>query len=209
LPYVALKAGFFVTIFYFIILGALAIITHLFLAEVASGTKELARIPGYAEKYLGKGAKKFCFIVSSLGLVGALLAYLVLGGQFLFSFFSPLIGGTIIFYVLLFFALGAFLIYRGIKSIALFELIMLIVFIFLLFLFFFRAFDFIHLENLLTFSSRHLTYPYGVVLFSLWGLALVPEIKEMVHGDKKILRQVIKWGIIIAALCYIFFILLF
>lgn len=208
LPYVAYKAGFWVVVFYFFFLTLLAIIVHFLLGEVSRDTHKIARIPGYAEEYLGKGAKNFSFVVSSLGLIGALLAYLILGGQFLYLFFSSFFGGIPLFYTLFFFIAGAFLIYKGIKSIAQFELLMLIVFIFILFLFFFRGLNFINLENFFTFNPYYITFPYGVIIFSLWGLALVPEVKEIVNRDRKKLRQVLSLGIIIAALCYLFFIVI-
>lgn len=206
LPYVALRSGFFTVLFYFIVLSVFAIVIHFLLGEVSRDTHKIARIPGYAEEYIGPKTKKLSLIVSSLGLIGALLAYLIVGGKFLHLFFSPYFGGSETFYIFIYFIIGAAIIYKGIKIIAKFELVMLAAFLLILFLFFLRGFNFINVENFFTFDSHYLTFPYGVVLFSLWGLALVPEIKEMVNRDRKKLRQVITWGIIIAALCYIFFI---
>lgn len=206
LPYVAMKTGFFVVFFYFIAITVLAIIVHYLFGEVTRDTHRIGRIPGYAEEYLGAKAKKISFIISSLGLIGALLAYLILGSEFLYLFLNPYLGGSPLLYLLIYFLAGTFLIYCGIKSIAQFELIMLIVFIAILFLFFWRGLPFVKFENFLTFNPQLITLPYGITLFSLWGIALVPEIKEMVERDRKKLRQVISWGIIIAALCYLIFI---
>ncbi|MCX7778745.1 MAG: amino acid permease [Patescibacteria group bacterium] len=206
LPYVAMKAGFFVVLFYFLAIIFLAIIVHSLLGEVARDTHKVARIPGYAEEYIGPKAKNFAFIVSSLSLVGALLAYLIIGGEFLYLFLKPWLGGWPIFYILLFFLFGAFLIYRGIEIISRFELVMLIIFVFLLLFFLWRAIPFIKFEHFTTFNSRFLTLPYGVVLFALWGIALIPEVKEMVERDQEKLRKVIIWGILTAAFCYLIFI---
>jgi len=193
-------------VFYFLVLTILTIIVHFLLAEVSRDTQKIARIPGYAEEYLGKSWGKFSLIVSSLGLMGALLAYLILGGEFLKSYFSPYFGGSTIIYTLVYFAFGAFLIYKGIKSIIKTEMIMGLTFILILFFFFSRGLPSINLENFLTFDPRYFVFPYGAILFSLWGLSLVPEIKEMVERERKKLRQVISSGIILAGLCYLFFI---
>lgn len=206
LPYVAMKAGFLPVVIYFILIAFLAIVVHYLLGEVARDTHKIARIPGYAEEYLGKKWKKISFVVTSLGLTGALLAYLILGGEFLRLFIGQYWGGSATIYTLIFFATGAVFIYYGIKSIAQFELIMLGVFIVILLLFFFHGASFINLENFLTFNPKYLTLPYGVVLFSLWGITMIPEVKEMVDRDREQLRKVIAWGIIIAAFCYLFFI---
>ncbi len=207
LPYIALKSGFLVVVLYFLFVSGLAIAVHYLLGEVACDTHRVARIPGYAEEYLGVKAKKVSLFVSSAGLIGALLAYLILGGQFLNSFLSPIFGGSLLLYTLIFFLFGSFLIYRGTETIASFQLVIQTVLILLLVFFFFEAFSFIDLDNLFTFDVRSIALPYGVVLFSLWGIALVPEIKEMVERDRKKMLAVLASGIVIVALCYVFFIL--
>jgi len=206
LPYIAMQSGFLVVVLYFLVIAGLAIIIHFLLGEVARDTHRIARIPGYAEEYLGPGGKKLSFVISSLGLMGALLAYLILGGHFLHLFCSSFIGGPVILYVLIFFVFGSFLIYQGRETIASFQLIIQAVFVGLLILFFFKGLPFINLESLTTFSRQSIALPYGVVLFSLWGIALVPEVKEMVERDRRKLLWIISSGVIIAAICYLFFI---
>jgi len=206
LPYVAMKAGFFVVLFYFLVVIFLAIIVHFLLGEVARDTHKIARIPGYAEEYIGPRTKKFAFVVSSLALIGALLAYLIIGGDFLYLFLKESLGGLSIFYTFFFFLAGAYLIYRGIEIISRFELIMLVIFVLLLLFFLCRALPFIQSEHFTTFNPRFITFPYGIVLFALWGVALIPEVKEMVERDRRKLIWVIILGILASALCYLVFI---
>ena len=85
LPYITAQIGILTMLFYFLILGAVMILISLIYSEVALRTKELHRLPGYAEKYLGSKAKKIAFVSNGFGLTGALLAYLIVGGEFLFS----------------------------------------------------------------------------------------------------------------------------
>jgi len=206
LPFIASKSGFGIIIFYFIVLTFLVIAIHLLLAEVSRDTQKICRIPGYAEEYLGKGWRNFSLIVSSTGLIGSLLAYLILGGKFMASYFSSYFNGPEAIFTLIFFALGAILIYKGIKSIAKTEVIMIAIFVLILFLFLTRGLPFLDLKNLATFNPRYLAFPYGAIIFSLWGLTLVPEIKELVERNRKQLRLVIISGIILASLCYLSFI---
>jgi amino acid permease len=209
LPYVALKSGFFVVAIYFILVAILAIIVQILLGEMACDTHKIARIPGYAEEYIGPKAKKISFVISSLGLIGALLAYLVLGGAFLGSLLKPVLGGANLIYVLLFFAAGATLIFARVKNIARFELIMFVAFIIILFIFIYRGFPHIDYQNFFTFNPKLVTFPYGIILFSLWGIALVPEVKEIVERNRPCLRGVIAAGVIISALCYLLFVCVF
>ncbi len=125
LPYVASKAGFFIILLYFLAMAFIAIITHFIFGEVALGTQGIHRLPGYVGKYLGLRWKKVSLLIIGLGLMGALLAYLIIGGSFLNSFFGPFFGGSEILYTLLFFIAGSYLIFRGIKSISQIELSLL------------------------------------------------------------------------------------
>ena len=206
LPYVAFKTGFGITVFYVLVLSILTIVVHQLLAEVSRGTQKIHRLPGYTEEYLGKNWRNFSLIISSLELIGTLLAYLILGGGFLQSYFTSYFGGSTIFYVLIYFVVGSFLIYLGIKSIAKTEIVMFAFFILILFLFFFYGAPALNFQNLLTFQPQNFLWPYGPILFSLWGLTLVPEIKEMVAGNRQKLRRVISAGIIFCALYYLLFI---
>jgi len=206
LPYVAFKAGFLVVLLYFFLISAVAIIIHLLFGRVCLETKTLQRFPGYVGEYLGENWKKVTFFSTSLGLLGALLAYLIVGGEFLKFLFEPLFGGGAIIYTLLFFAAGAYLIFQGIKDISNIQLALLGVFFVIVIVFFVRAFSFIDINNLKEVNLGFLTFPFGVVIFSLWGSALVPEIKEMLGGKEKLLKSAIIWGILIAAITYLFFI---
>jgi len=205
LPYVAYKAGFSVAFFYFLVMGGVSLATHFIFGEVAWGTDGVHRFPGYAEKYLGNGWKEISLIIIGLGWMGTLLAYLILGGSFLHSFFSPFLGGSEVLYSLVFFGLGSYLIYRGIKSVSHVELVLLGLLFFILVLFCVKAWPFLNIENLKPTNLKYLYLPYGVTLFALWGTAIVPEVKEMVGGSHKKLRWVIFTGIIISLLTYLLF----
>lgn len=206
LPYLALRAGFGALVLIFLALTVLVIIIHRLFAEIVCGTPKICRLPGYVEEYLGKKWRNFSLVVSSLGLLGALLAYLILGGEFLRLYFASLFGGSVIVYALIYFAAGAFLIRRGIKSIAKTELVMAAGFILLIFLFLCRGWSYIRLDNLTTFNIPLMFLPYGAVIFSLWGLALVPEIAEMSGKNRRVSFRIIGWGIFLAALCYLLFV---
>ncbi len=213
LPFVALKAGFFVVVLYFLFMVLIAVSIHFLYAEVVLATKGTHRLPGYVEKYLGKKWKKITFFIMIVGLTGALLAYLIVGGEFLNFLFAPYFGGSPTLYTFLFFALGSYLVFRGIKSISGVELFLLIVLLIILAAFFIKAFPSIDIDYFKTLNLRFLTLPYGVVLFALWGSSLVPEIKEMLslktRGIKEIradLRKVLFLGIFFAAIIYLLFI---
>jgi amino acid permease len=192
----------------------------LFYGELALRTPDFKRLPGFAKIYLGNWGKNVAYLSTVLGLFGGLLAYAIVGGEFFTELLSPLLGGNSLSYTLLYFIIGASLIFSGIKAIAKVQFWGLILFFLILFAIFFRGNSFITMGNLfpsIDFSSIFL--PYGVVLFSLWGLALVPEVEEMLapssalesgtkDGKKKFLKLIIPVSILIPVIVYLFFIYL-
>ncbi|MBZ1345459.1 MAG: hypothetical protein KY055_02420 [Candidatus Nealsonbacteria bacterium] len=209
LPYVTLKVGFWVILGYFLVLGPLVILIHQFFGELALRTPDYKRLPGFAKIYLGKRGEKIAYGSTILGIFGAILAYLIVGGEFLFELLSPIFGGGSLIYTLFYFLIGAALIFFGIKAIAKVQFWGLILFFIILFAMFFRAEPFITIENLFPSPDfSHIFLPYGIILFSLWGAALIPEAEEMLGRQKKLLLKIIPIAIFIPAVVYLFFIYL-
>lgn len=199
IPHVALKAGFLLTLIYFIVITAVMIAIALRLANIASATRGKHRIPGYVERYLGRKWKPIALPISALSIVGASLAYLVIGGEFL----SQLLPLPNIVCVTIFFAVGSIAILRGITSIKSLELILLFALIAIILWFFGVAAPDIEVRNFtIPPMLAYIGYPFGVILFSLWGASLIPELREMVANTKR-LNVVIISGILLSALLYV------
>ncbi len=209
LPYITLKSGFWTILIYFLILAPAVSLIHIFLAKLSLKTPDFKRLPGFAKIYLGERGKKITLIVTVLGLSGTLLAYLIVGGEFLKEFLSPIFGGTNLIYTLFYFSLGSILIFFGIKSISKIELVSLFLFFGILILIFIKSFPIISSKNLFlksSFSTLDFFSPYGVVLFSFWALNIIPEIEEMLSGQKEKIFKVILFSMLICAIFYLFFI---
>lgn len=212
LPFAAQKAGFFVVLIYLFLMALVVVATHLAYGDIVLGTKGSHRLPGYVGEYLGRGWKRASFVILMLGLLGALLAYLIVGGRFLSAILSPLLGGGEITYTLIFFSFGSWLVLRDIKSVSVIELVLLLVILSALFL---KSSFLIDVGNFKGVQLRFMALPYGVVLFSLWGSSVIPEIKEMIMegiGKKeekkcgKYLKTIVFTGIVFAALIYLAFV---
>jgi tyrosine-specific transport protein len=214
LPYITSKVGFWVMLGYFLVLGTLVILVHLFFGELALKTPDLKRLPGFAKYHLGKWGEKIAFFSSILGIFGAILAYLIVGGEFLTELLSPIFGGGSLIWTLIYFIAGAILILIGIKVIAKVEFWGLIGFFLILILIFLRGKYLINVENLFLVNRQwstvksYLFLPYGPILFSLWGATLIPEVEEMLKEKKKLLKVVIPISILIPIFVYLFFIYL-
>ena len=204
LPYVASRAGVGVVVAYLVILGAVVILIHLLYGEVVLRTKGQHRLVGYAERYLGFPGKVLATLVFFFGLYGALLAYMVLGGEFL----SFLLGGNVSPFLagLLLLAAAAYLVGRGLRTIGLTEVFTTAILLSLILGLMSYGSGFVKNANLnLIGGSQYFFLPYGVVLFALWGLSAVPEINGFLTQTPRRLKKAIVLGTLVPILVYIIF----
>jgi amino acid permease len=206
LPYILFKVGFWVMLAYFLILGILVILVHLLFGELSLATPDFKRLPGFAKFYLGNWGKIIALISAIFGFYGVLLAYLIIGGQFLTNLLLPTFGGSNIVYTLFYFLAGAIFIYFGIRPISQIEFFDALLFFAILLFILLLGFSYFKTENLfVSFEKNSLFLPYGPILFSLWGAAIIPEIEEMLKEEKKKLKKVILISILLCALFYFLF----
>jgi len=212
LPYITVRVGIWLMLFYFLVLGGLAILIHQFFGELSLKTPDFKRLPGFAKIYLGRFGEMIAYFSAIIGLLGSLLAYLIVGGEFLSELLGPILGASNFYYTLLYFIIGSSLIYFGIKAISKVEFWGLILFFVILFTIFVIAFPNIKLVNFLNISVKYnffnIFLPYGAILFSLWGASLIPEVEEMPKNKKQLVKKIIPFSILIPIFVYLFFIFL-
>lgn len=117
LPYAARNGGFLALAIALAIAGALTTFSMMYIAEVSLRTKEPLQLSGLAEKYLGQWGRWLIFFAIMVNSIGALVAYANGSGRLLNGMFGlPPLAGTLIF-----FALGSFIMYRGLHATGLVE----------------------------------------------------------------------------------------
>ncbi len=206
LPYLAVQVGIWPLLVYFAVLGGVVLLLHLLFAEVALKTPDFLRLPGYAKLYFGEKGKIIAFIIAILGIYGAILAYLIIGGKFLEGIFQPFLGGSYFVYVMVYFFLGSLLIFAGIRPLAKICFFEILIFSAMVALFFISGRHLFQSDNLLTpFSWSRIFLPYGPILFSLWGAAMIPEVEEMLGDRKILLKKVVAVSVIIPIVIYFLF----
>jgi len=209
LPYVTLKVGFWTILGYFVLLGGLVILVHILFGELALKTPDFKRMPGFAKFYLGKWGEVLAYISTVAGILGAILAYLIVGGDFFYQLLFPFFGGSSLVYTLLYFALGAAFIFFGIKAIAKIEFWALLLFFVILFIIFLQGKEFLNVSNLFPAPDNSFLFlPYGVILFSLWGATMIPEVEEMLAEKRNLILKIIPLAVLIPIIVYLFFIYL-
>ena len=205
IPYVVAQSGFLIGVIFLLLLTGVSLLIHLVYGEIVCRTKKKHRLVGYAERYLGKWGKKIVTISVLIGFYGSLLVYIIIGGDFLSTIFSPLIGGSTFIYSLIFFIIGALSVFIGLVLVERLELVMTLFLFLVVFLIFFSGLPHFDISNLKTINLGYFFLPYGVILWSLAGGAAIPEIKEVLKTDGKRYKKVIILGTIIPALLYLLF----
>ncbi len=201
-PYVMAKSGVLTCLLYFLILGAIVCLLHLFFGEVILRTRGQHRLAGYIERYFGDKAKIFMSTSAIIGLTGSILAYIILGGKFLALVLpfgvSPVVWSIIFWLVLSFFVL------LGISSIAPIELAMNIGLFFIIALIFILSIPKIAISNFQLFNSQNLFLPFGIIMFSLIGTSAIPEIVNLLKNKENLKKIIIYASIITVSFSFLF-----
>jgi amino acid permease len=206
LPYAASQSGFLIAAVFLVLLTFLLTTLHLFYGEVVGRTKTEHRLVGYADHYLGKRGKILVSLSVIVGFYGSLLVYIIVGGNFLNIVLSPVINLPSVVFNLIFFFIGTLAVYLGLRVISGLDLFMGLFLILIIFLFFFSGFNKIDVNNLKTVNWFKFFVPYGVILYSLAGMASVPEIRKIFRKeDRTHYKKAIIWGTLIPGILYFVF----
>lgn len=196
-PYVLSRAGFAPGIFYFVVLGAAVIFVHLFYGETILRTNGRHRLVGYAEKYLGMRGRRVAAITEIFGMYGAIIAYIIVGGQFLFSLVKI---GDVFVYQIFVFLLVAIFVLLGLRLLSKIEFFLTAALLIAVVAILFFAAPVAMSESFFSLDAKNIFLPYGVILFSLGGSAAIPEIKEVLRGNLKKMKKVLISGSLVAIL---------
>lgn len=183
---------------------ALAILSiHLIYSEVVLRNKALGRerFPGQVRALLGSGLAKVAFITYPGQILGACLAYVLLGGGFVsilvnaFGVYLPDAG-----FHLLFWLGGALTVLFGISIVARVEVLMTLLLFILLVI---CSVLFLPLGTISAWlfagSTSHVLAALGVFVFALFGLPVIPEIAALCEQDRGRTQQAIVIGSLGAA----------
>ncbi|NMC51150.1 hypothetical protein GYA54_00270 [Candidatus Kuenenbacteria bacterium] len=208
LPYITSQAGLLTVGAYFIFLGAVAMIIHIFWGEITAKTPGRHRLPGMARIHLGSFWGRVATVTAIGSLMGAILAYVILGADFSHSLFNSYLGAGEWLHVILYCLVGALLVWKGDKLIAKLEVWGIVALALVFVVLVWRVNSHWQIENILAIKgqAKNFFLPYGVVLFSLWGASAIPDVAGVMGKDKKRLNQVIFWSGLTAMIVYIVFI---
>lgn len=204
-PLVLSKAGLAPFLFYLFLLATVQFFLHIIYAEIILSSKQRHRMVGYVGLYCGSRAKNWTLLFSLIGKHGALLAYILLGGSFLYALLNPLWGGNLFFYTTILFLVQSFIVLVGLRFIAGVELVLSSVLIFLVFIITIKSSAHFDLGNFVLASKDNIFLPYGPIFFAVGGQAAIPGVCRLLRAQKHRIKSAIAWGTIIPAILVLFF----
>ncbi len=194
-PYALAQSGLSLGLLLLLVMGTLMTVLLLMNGEVILQTPGRHRIVGYSKIYL----KGHWWILAFFGLVatawGAMLAYLLVGGDFLSSLFS--LGGWQVspFWCAWILAICAgYAIFRGLRFASKAEVVVIGLILFLFLFVVLASAPFVKAPHLFTIHWSQAFFPYGVLLFALSGSGAIPEIKDVLGKRAKSLMGFVILG---------------
>ncbi|MDP1696155.1 MAG: aromatic amino acid transport family protein [archaeon] len=204
IPYVVMKSGFLIGLFYLLFVFSLLTLVMLYLGEISLRTKTKHQLTGYAQKYLGKKGKIIMLISLVFGIYSAFVAYLIAEGD---SFSYMIFNNTSysLYLGIVFWAFLSFLSWKGLKALEEGESTGVTIAIILAILIVVFTWNKIDVNNLTYVNWGNFFVPFGVIIFSFLGFSAVPTVHDILGEERKLLKKVIWIAHIIPLIIYIFF----
>lgn len=197
-PYVAAQAGFGVAMFWLVVLGVLSLIIHLFYSEVVSAMPGKHRLAGYTGHFLGKEWKRLVMSMDVLRFWGLQIAYIIVGGTFLWILLGGYFGGSLLVYSTILFAVVALITFFGLDIVKRVEFILAWILLGALMIISAKGIPHINFAHFAGSGSAGFFSPYGVIMVSLAGTAGIPGVWDIVRHKKGVFRMSIIAGTLIA-----------
>ena len=205
IPFSFAKAGFWIGLSFLLGIGAVTLLLDLMYGEIVLRTHKVHQLVGYTETYLGTFWKRLIFFSVILNTYAALLAYIIIAGDFLNNISSPLFYNSSGNLSIWFFAVVSLLILFGIRTVSWVELVLACLFTVVIFLIFGFGISKIELVNYSFVNLELWILPYGILLFAFGGLSSIPIQRQLlVNNEGKFKRSIFTAMAVVAILYFIF-----
>lgn len=188
IPYMVAHVGIGIGLLYLVGVGLVTLVFNILLGEIVVRTRGMLQLTGLARKHLGMSGFLIMSAIFFLGAYSALLAYIIGEGVVL----QALFGGSPVVWSLLFFAVGAFFVQRGLKTVKVVELIMTVGLVLAVIVIAGVSAPSITIHGLGgAFHWSYFFLPYGVMLFAYHGSAALPVAHAILPQNPRLLKRAI------------------
>lgn len=205
IPFSFAKAGFWIGFSFLIGIGFITLFLDYIYGEIILRTHQSHQLVGYTQFYLGGIWKRVMFFSILLTTYSALLAYIIIAGDFLANVLSPISYINASNFSFWFFVVASSLVFMGMRTIAWVELGIACLFIIISILIFIFGIGKVNFSNFSTINPELWFVPYGVILFAFGGLPAIPIQRRILGEQEKLLRYSILTAMIFVLFLYLLF----
>lgn len=205
IPFAFAKAGFLLGAAWLVALTLAVGLFNLLFAELTLSTEGVHQVSGYAHIWTGGWGRRVVTFANVLGIYGALLAYLILFGEFAHNILSQFIAVDPQLYSYLFAGAWSLFWLARIRTLAGLDLIMAGLYGLTVAGIVALGLPKIEFANFAGIEPHFWHLPYGVVLFSLGGVTAIPLQRQLLTGRERLLRPAIIAAMLFVAVLYLVF----
>ncbi|HTP56886.1 MAG TPA: aromatic amino acid transport family protein [Candidatus Paceibacterota bacterium] len=205
IPFAFAKAGFFIGTLWLIAIAAVMCVFNLLFAELTLSTEGHHQVSGYARIWLGAWGRRFTTLANVLSIYGALLAYLIIFGEFAHNILSQYLTVNPELYAVIFAVGWSVLWLVRVRTMATVESGLIVIYTTVIALIAALGLPHVHLANLSSGAPMFWFLPYGVLLFAFSGMSAVPIQRTLLAGRERLMKPAIVWAMALTAVLYIVF----
>ena len=205
IPFSFAKAGFWIGFLFLILVGLVTLFLDYIYGEIVLRTHQPHQLVGYTQFYLGDIWKRVMLFSILLTTYAALLAYIIIAGEFLTNIFSQFSYTSSFNLSIWFFAIASILVLFGLRTVARVELALSLLFIVIIGLILGFGFGKINFSNYAAINPELWFFPYGVLLFAFGGLPAIPIQRRILGEKENLLKRSIFTAVILVGLLYFIF----
>lgn len=194
LPYVFSQAGYVYGLVELGLIAALSLLTYFIFADLLSVNKDHVRFVAVIGNQLGPFGRGLAAVAFFGTLWGAMLAYVIVGGQFMSLVLRPVLGGQLFNYQIAFWLLSSMCIVGGNFFVRRLQAVLIPIFFVMIVALALYALPQINFEYLTSLDSNRIWLPFGALIFAFGGFSAVPEARDVLGRRKNLLR----WSLILA-----------
>ena len=205
IPFAFAKAGVWVGSLWMVGLIIIVTLFHLMFAEVVLSTQGVHQVTGYTNIWLGSWGKRFSMVANAISIYGALLAYIIVVGEFLHNILSNYIAVDPQLYSLVFAVVTSLVWMMRVRTIATIEIGFIALYTIGIGLIAIIAVPHIQLQHFTTWTPEFWYLPYGIILFAVGGMSAVPIQRQLLAGKERLMRPAIIAAMAFVAVLYVVF----
>ena len=205
IPFVFAKAGYLVGAIWLLVMAVVMGLVHLLIAQLTLATNGEHQIVGYATIWLGRWARWVIGFAFILALTGALLAFIIVFGEFAHNILSNYFAVDPQLYSVLFAVVWALVWLARLRTFATIEVGLISLYLVVIALIGIVAAPHIELRNFAGTIPDYWFLPYGVLLFAFSGSGAIAIQRQLLRGRERLMRPAIITATVFVAVIYLVF----